>query len=428
MIEDRLNFLADTRGSVATLFAVLLPLMLGFAAAGIETGFWFSERQRLQIASDSAAFSTMMSYAGGASVHDAVARGITEARASGFDGSENRITITITPASGSRAAYAKAIIRDDAPLFLTQMFIDAKVVPISTESFASLAVTPGAANCLMSLDESASRAILIGASVKVTLQKCVASANANTNDSIWLEGTTWLKSDCISTPGNISWNGGAMVTLNDCTTGTFPKVKQTDPFVGTPFWGDPGVTSPSHFADAAISQGRYGPGMPGGATLMPGNYGKQVEIAGPVTLMPGICYFTEGFRATNGGQINGAGVTLFFDQTKTMDVAQSVPWRITAPTSGPTRGVALMGDPKKTGAGNVRLIGIMGNVEGLVYFPNQRLLTESGPNGSPSLCTTIVAKTIDIRGDGTIANDCTGKTGTGSSGSGKVRLVKAAPT
>lgn len=428
MIEDRLNFFADTRASVATLFAVLLPLMLGFAAAGIETGFWFSERQRLQMASDSAAYSALVAYSKGASVADAVARGRTEARKTGFDGPDAAVTITITPAAGSRPAYARAVIEDTAPLYLTQLFLDAQVLPISSESFASLEASV-AGNCLMALHESTSRAILIAASVQVTLRKCNASANAPTNDSIWLEGTASLKADCISTPGGISWNGGAMVTLNECTTGNFPKVKQSDPYVGTPFWGDPGVpspSSPSGFVDASISQGRYGPGMPGGATLMPGKYGKQVEIAGPVTLQPGVYYFTNGFRATAGGQINGTGVTIYLDQTKTIDIAQSVPWRITAPTSGTTRGIAIMGDPSKTASGPVRLIGIMGNVEGLVYLPNETLQTESGPNSSPSLCTTIVAKTIDIRGSGTINNDCSNATGSSGSG-GKVRLVKAAP-
>lgn len=426
MTKGRLDFIADTRASVATLFAVLLPLMLGFAAAGIETGFWFSERQRLQMASDTAAYSALVSYAASAGVQDAAARGVTEARASGFDGAASNIAVTVYPASGNRVAYATATIRDTAPLFLTRLFIKEQLVPVTAKSFASLQAA-SVNNCLMTLDESASRAILFAASVKVTLQKCRASSNSTPNDFIWLEGTAWLKTDCISTPGGVSWNGGAMLTMNSCTTGNFPKVKQTNPYAATPFWGDPGVTSPSHFADAAISQGRYGPGMPGGATLMPGKYGKQVEIAGPVTLMPGVYYFTNGFRATNGGRISGAGVTLYFDQTKTMDVAQSVAWRITAPTSGATRGVALMGDPKKTAAGNVRLIGIMGNVEGLVYFPNQKLLTESGPNTSPALCTTIVAKTLDIRGSGTIDNDCTTSPGNSAGGNNKVKLVKRAP-
>ena len=156
-------------------------------------------------------------------------------------------------------------------------------------------------------------------------------------------------------------------------------------------------------------------------------YGKQVEIAGAVTLMPGVYYFTEGFRAVNGGSITGTGVTLMFDQSKTIDVAQSVPWRIKAPTTGATKGIAMMGDPTKTSSGDVRLIGIMGNVEGAVYFPNQRLLTEAGPNTTPALCTTIVAKTIDIRGSGTINNDCTNASGSTAGGVKKVRLVKAAP-
>jgi hypothetical protein len=82
-----------------------------------------------------------------------------------------------------------------------------------------------------------------------------------------------------------------------------------------------------------------------------------------------------------------------------------------------------MGNPAITG-GTVRLIGIIGNVKGSVYFPHQTLQTESGPNLAQARCTQIVASTIDIRGDGRISNDCSGGGSVGTGGSSKVRLAR----
>jgi hypothetical protein len=60
-----------------------------------------------------------------------------------------------------------------------------------------------------------------------------------------------------------------------------------------------------------------------------------------------------------------------------LDIAQKVAWDMTAPTTGPTAGMVIMGNPANTGNSQVRLIG---NAQGGVYFPNQQLMTESGPN------------------------------------------------
>src|SRR5690606_13274962 len=122
-------------------------------------------------------------------------------------------------------------------------------------------------------------------------------------------------------------------------------------------------------------------------------------------------------------KITGDGVTIYTDQSKVLDIAQSVAWNLKAPLSGPTRGMAIMGNPAIKG-GTVRLIGVIGNVEGGVYFPNQTLQTESGPNLATARCTQLVASVIDVRGGGAINNDCTASSGGASGKFGPVRLAK----
>lgn len=138
----------------------------------------------------------------------------------------------------------------------------------------------------------------------------------------------------------------------------------------------------------------------------------------------GIYYFTNGFRAASGSKIVGEGVTIFVDQTKVLDISQNVAWQLSAPKSGPTAGVAIMGDPRHTSAGTVRLIGVLGNVEGAIYFPHQTLQTESGPDRVAPVCTNIIANLIDVRGSGAVRNDCSKGSSVASSVGIRVRLVK----
>src|SRR3954447_1998102 len=44
--------LADTRGVVGILFALAMPVLIGFTALGTEVGLWYLERRNLQTAAD----------------------------------------------------------------------------------------------------------------------------------------------------------------------------------------------------------------------------------------------------------------------------------------------------------------------------------------------------------------------------------------
>jgi hypothetical protein len=409
------------RGNIVTMFAVLLPCLLGIAGLAIETGYWFTERHKLQMAADTAAYSALVAYSINRNTADAVTMGVEQAVASGYSGPAGTASVQIPSPEGALGPNSSmASLRQQVPLFLSRLFLNSASIEIGVVSYAMFDPVANPP-CMLSL-KNQSRSLLVAASVRMNM-KCVVASNATAADAIWLEGTTSLTANCIATPGSAATNGGASITLTTCDRANHSRDVSADPFAGTPFWGSAMVPDRPGYADQHVSQGRYGKGMPGGNQLQPGKYGKQVEIDGEVHLAPGVYYFTNGFRAAPNSRITGEGVTLMFNQSRVLDVAQNVAWSISAPESGATKGIAMMGDPAITTAGNVRLIGVLGNVKGAVYFPHQTLLTESGPNRASSVCTQVVAATIDVRGAGTIVNDCSGGGGA-SGGRPRVRLVR----
>ena len=415
------RLLSDASGGVAIIFGILLPCLLGVSALAIEVGYWYTERDKLQIAADSAAYSALVAYSVDQDLAKAKATGIRQAQASGYGGTADQIDILIPSPDGTLGPNSsRAVLEANTRLFLSALFLEATSIGIGAISYATMDEEPQGVPCMLALKQGQSRSIVFAASVQAKMD-CVVGTNSASTDAVWAEGTATLTANCVKTPGTIGTNGGARVTLTDCPV--YERSVSEDPFTTTPYWGSAAIPDTNLLADQHIAQGRYGVGLTAGGVLQPGKYGKTVEIDGTVTLMPGIYYFSAGFRATNGSKITGNGVTIYVDQSKVLDIAQSVTWDLKAPVSGPTKGMAIMGNPAIKG-GSVRLIGVIGNVEGGIYFPDQKLETESGPNLAMPRCTQIIASVIDVRGSGAISNDCSGASGGASGKFGSVRLAK----
>lgn len=422
-MKKPVRFIRHEGGAIAVIFGLLLPALLGFSALAIEVGHWYTERDKLQMAADVAAYSALVAYSTDGKLAAAIDTGRAQARASGFIGTDEQIAIAIPSPDGTLGPNSsRAMLRANPRLYLSALFLDLASIDIGVVSYAVFDPIADPVPCMLALKSNQSRSIVMAASVQVDMN-CLVASNSTRGDAVWAEGTASLTASCIKTPGSTATNGGARITVTDCPNGQIDHSTSSQPFTDMPYWGDPGVPDTATFIDQSVSQGRYGVGRPGGPNLNPGKYGKQVEIDGTVTLAPGIYYFSAGFRATPGSRITGQGVTIYVNQSKVLDIAQNVQWNLTAPTTGPTAGMAIMGNPAITG-GTVRLIGIIGNVEGAIYFPNQALQTESGPNIASTRCTQIVASTIDIRGSGSIRNDCSGQSGGSSGSAATVRLAK----
>ena len=54
------GWLSSARGNVALMFALMLPLVIGGAAFGVETTIWYLARLKLQDQADAAAYAGVL--------------------------------------------------------------------------------------------------------------------------------------------------------------------------------------------------------------------------------------------------------------------------------------------------------------------------------------------------------------------------------
>ena len=52
---------ADQRGVIIVMFALMLPIFLGFIGLGVEVGYWFQIKRDLQAAADAPATAASLS-------------------------------------------------------------------------------------------------------------------------------------------------------------------------------------------------------------------------------------------------------------------------------------------------------------------------------------------------------------------------------
>src|ERR1700741_4292823 len=91
----------DRRANTAVLFALSLPVLVGTAGLGVETGFWYYEQRVLQTAGEVAAGAGAVEKRGGGNSSDIFNASLKEANEHGFVQSEGTIDVNDPPSSGS---------------------------------------------------------------------------------------------------------------------------------------------------------------------------------------------------------------------------------------------------------------------------------------------------------------------------------------
>ena len=203
---------------------------------------------------------------------------------------------------------------------------------------------------------------------------------------------------------------------------------------GTGVFGGPVVTPG---VPAVDDQAGFQPGSGQGLTLGSGNYTFMEGISvtgGDLTLNPpgtsaGVGYYIMvgggnilggGFNMTF-GELNGSNATIVLtggaaDNIDASDYA-SINYNgangitLTAPTTGPTAGIAFFQDRNATSLNlNTFSGGTFGNITGAIYTPNQPIIFD-GLGVMNSRCLQMIASTITIAGPVFMNDDCDG-TGT----------------
>ena len=211
-----------------------------------------------------------------------------------------------------------------------------------------------------------------------------------------------------STKWAINMGGGSVVTLNDAIGTTFQAAGNISNGGGSC------LTLPA--ASAHDINGNIILG--GGATLGSGVY----TIAGYLSLGSG-----GGGAVTCGGKsigLYGANVSIVLGGTSTVSCGSTVSFcatggysnvTLTAPSSGPTANIAVIGPPSSSTnstAGAVLTAGATGaSITGAFYFPNGPFTMGGGASLGSGGCLEVIATQVSVTAGTALASACTGLAG-----------------
>jgi Putative Flp pilus-assembly TadE/G-like len=360
---------------------VLLSAVLGLA---VDIGYMRFLKRRMQTAADSAAIAAAAEINYG----DVAAAAKADAASNGFTDQANGVTVTVNnpPASGPNQGvqgYVEVLISKNQPTF----FI--RVVPGGAATSTVVARAVGhlgnAKGCIYVLGQAPGMEVHHNGAVSA--QNCAILDNGN----LTVRNGATITASAIGVGGTVNNSGGSLTPTPQ--TG---MVLASDPLAYLPTQ-NPGACNFTNFninsGNAILNQGVYCGGITitgsASATFNPGLY-IMTSGGGPPSV---------GLLISSSGTVTGSGVTIY-------NAASSGPITITstgtvsfsASTSGTYAGVLMFQDPANASPAIVN----GGNnpmFAGALYFPNLSANLSITNIGSGASGTTIVAGSLDVRGN-----------------------------
>ena len=407
----------DTSGATAIVAALVSTVLIGFVGLGSETGLWYYKHRSMQAAADSGAVGAAVAVQAGNPGY------ATEAKAAaakyGFTDAAAGTTVTVNnpPASGNfkgNASAVEVIVKQPQTALFSSLFL-ASGPTISARAVA-LQGAPGT-DCVLALDTGASASTFGNGTTDVNLVACGLAVNSNSSSALNLVGGATLTADSASIVGGYVDSGQATITTtHGIKTGADSVV---NPYANLTIPSYSGCTGTVPAAHQTLT-------LTGGAVYC---NGFSLNAGMTLNLNDGVYVIDRGSLTVNGGatlNVNNATVILTSSTgsnyaTVTINGGANV--NVTAPTTGPTAGMAFWQDanaPK--GTVDKFAGGATQNIEGAIYLPNQ-ILSFAGGTQTGGGCIQLVADEIRFVGNSNLAINCTGK-GTRAIGSATAKLVE----
>ena len=410
------NFRNNRDGTVAMVFAVALPILIGALAVSIEAGYWMKSKTDLQVTADMAAFAgalELLTY----NEDEAEMAATLHAISNGYDFAKGTITVNAPPTSGAYAGLeaVEVLIEQKGNQYFSAIF-GTNLINYSVRSVS--AVVSDNTMCILALNETAKGAYEITGSGTSSVANCAIGVNSSHSQSINFGGSSTSTMDCIQTVGGFNQSTGATVNPACGAVDTGAEL------VRNPYKD---LTAP----DLSLTPACTAPVNLGGGfySMSPGRYCADINFGGKTTMSAGE-YYLDGIDVQLIGshaELIGNGVTIILMNGATLSgFSGNATITITAPTSGPYTGIAFFSDPLTQPAGDIVTLkgNSMSSIEGLLYFPTQTL-KYGGNSSTTSGCTLIVADKILIGGNADFKNtSCRSTYGLDAPGNGKVVLAE----
>lgn len=436
------RLVADRRGAIALILALVLPVLVGTTALALEVSSWSVTKVALQRRADMAAYAAIMRYESGDSVQVATGIGVDVAAMNGataaaptWSAATNTTTasdVTVAYVSGVRTSTdpaMKAVVTTSVPLSLgglvtslsfNSVLATRTAVTISATAYAEYYQTSagtGGQPCAMTVKNSASggTGITIAGGSAVNLASCTARSAAGvsvTNGSSitapWVYGTS------------ITISGGSSITNGTTTVNSSPTPPDTtapiditsvginDPYSNAQTPDATNAAIATDFASLNPGSGTAFNGTYQASTLSPGTYSSISSGSGPITMNPGLYVVNGNVSIGNGATLTGNGVTIVTSGTVSFGGGATV--TLSAAASGTNAGTSAGAIPGVVIAGNSTSTDTLSNgmkptLTGVIYYPNGTMAIAGGVNVG-NACLQVVAGSLSISNGSSFGSSC----------------------
>ena len=379
----------DERANVVIIFGLTLPIVIGGAALGGETSYWYLKDVQLQAAADAAAYTAAVEKRSGSTSDVIRAAATITATGNGYNSAIGTMTINSPPTSGTNQVTAaiEVILQQPVNRYFTRIFSTTTVneTARAVARFQSIGDA-----CILALNPTATKAVTFSGNTGVNVHGCDVMANSTANNAIYTSGSSITHAGCFITTGQVDMSGGT-VSL-DCAMALTHQDPIQDPFLDLPA---PTATG------SCLSDN--------GATLNPGRYCAGMDLKGTVTLNPGVYVVSGGdFKVNANAVVSGSGVMIYLTGAARVSMNGNSTTTLSAPTSGTYSGVLFFGDRTNNGTTNNTFNGTDSSLlTGYLYFASQPVNYLGNFSGTQG-CTRVVASVIQWSGNTTVddTQDC----------------------
>ena len=323
----------DESGQILLMTALMLPVLLGFAALAVDAGFALDLHKRLQTAADSAALAGAFAVDYETGIGQAGLEAIVRADAAqnGLQHGAASVTVTVVRAPGKAEGFDEDYSDDPTAVgvAITQpggMFF----VRALSAAFASLTIKAKAV-ASKSADTRTS-AVIFG---KDSFGADVIGLDTRNGASVRVAGDVHVNSAAVHAA--FASEGGANVQSSN------GRVYVTGGYAGSIAPVTAGVPPvPDPLRNLPVPSPPIAPGACSGSVCSPGRYDNGLHPADQ-TLQPGLYYVRKGAATaavTFRGQVGGSGVTIYIEED-TWHVSGTATVHLSAPTDGPYAGVLI---------------------------------------------------------------------------------------
>jgi Flp pilus assembly protein TadG len=399
----------DQRGSIGIIAAVSLAVLLAFGGLGVDAALWMRAKYDAQGAADAAANSVAAAAAIGNPASRLTAEANAAAAANGFQNGMHGVIVTMNnpPASGAFAGNASAyevIVSSPQKLYLagvtgiTAPTVKGRAVALLTAGTPA----PTFPACILGLSPQPSQVdVTFNGSTSVNANGCDVDADSPSSSSVNTNGGGTVHAANVRTVGGVS-GGNVFVTGKIYTQQT----SIPDPYASRTIPSMPSFSNKNNWSGSIQNTGSGSPPIMA--------FNGDVRVSGNTTLSPGIYMINNGSLQMAGqNSLTGSGVTIILTSTTpasdngVFSVTGGGGINLTAPTTGPTAGIALWADSRLPNNQDKFAGGTTGNLVGAIYLPSHDV-KYAGNSGTTSKCMQLIAYNIIFTGTSSFNHNCTG--------------------